>query len=382
MKINLFAIGNPRDINTWSNVPYFFCRSLEKRGIEVNALNALPEKDLSYRLWNLLTRFLSKLPFGWDSRYVGTFRGRLNYFLVQRNVRKLARLHSPVDMNVFLTFSLSSFKYTSTPVVHYCDRVYEQFLEETQQQPTRRDHRLIEAEKRNLERAAIVLSLNEPCRLFIRDRYRIENVQKLKAGINLDKLEPLNPETLITFKESRRDILFIGRNAYRRGVDILVRAFRMFNAECGNDFRLQMVGITPEEFNEADEKVKIYPYLRKDDPRELAIYNELLASARLFVMPMRQGPLPGVIREAKWACTPVIISDIANAGERVTHEVDGILVPSIHPGDFALQMTRLVQNQTRWREMALEAHRSAGKETWDHTAGEFLKIFEAHTHKK
>jgi D-inositol-3-phosphate glycosyltransferase len=204
----------------------------------------------------------------------------------------------------------------------------------------------------------------------------------LKAGINLDKLEPLNPETLITFKESQRDILFIGRNAHRRGVDILVRAFRMFNAENGNNFRLRIVGITPEEFNDADEKINVYPYLRKDDPRELAIYNELLASARLFVMPMRQGPVPGVIREAKWACTPVIISDIANAGERVTHEADGILVRNIHPEDFALQMTRLVQDRTRWREMALEAHRSASNETWDHTAGEFLKIFEAHTHNE
>ena len=114
----------------------------------------------------------------------------------------------------------------------------------------------------------------------------------------------------------------------------------------------------------------------------LAIYNELLASARLFVMPMRQGPIPGAICEAKWACTPVIISDIANAGERVVHEADGILVPGIHPEDFASQMTRLVKNQTRWREMAREAHRSASKETWDHTAGEFLQIFEAHTHKK
>jgi len=378
LRVHVFAIGDPYNINTWSNVPYFFLRALQKEGVEVQGFNVIPEQWLSYRLTRFLVKQGSRLRhrFGSLVHEPTFFRNRLISRLVHRNIRNLSTRSPEADVNLFLTFSFSSFKYIRTPVIHYCDRTYEHFLKEIGRRPKRTDRRIFESERVNVKHAALVLTLNEPCRNFIRNQYRGENVHRLKAGINIEAMEERDPQALIATKEDSKHILFIGRDVQKRGVDILVSAFRIFNAENGNDFKLHVVGVTRDELKDWHERIELYPYLRKDDPTDLSIYNNLLASARLFVVPMRWGPLPSVIREAHWACTPVIISKVSNASERVRHEKDGILVDSLKPEDFAFQMSRLVKDRVRWREMALEAHRSVYHNTWDETAREFLRIIE------
>jgi glycosyltransferase involved in cell wall biosynthesis len=378
LKINVFALGNPRDINTWSNVPYFVCSSLEKHGVEVRGFNLFPQQWLSYCLYRLLMKYWYKLVgrFSHFGPWQFMFRSRLNYFFANRNIRKLCLQYHDADANLFLTFSFSSFKHVPTSVIHYCDRAYEQLLDEIGRRPTRTDRFFIETERENIQHAALVLGLNEACCAYIRSRYRTENVHRLRPGINLETFDKQDPEALITLKEQRKDILFIGRNAHQRGADILIQAFRIFNAANENAFKLHIVGIARQELADWDEKIEIYPYLRKDDPKELAIYTELLASARLFVMPMRWGPLPGVIREAHRACTPVIITKISNSGARVTNEADGILVDSLKPEDFAFQMNRLVRDRDLWREMAMQARRAENGISWDNTAQELIRMLE------
>jgi glycosyltransferase involved in cell wall biosynthesis len=374
LRVHLFSIGDPQNINTWSNVPYFFFQALEKKGVKVLGFNVIPEKRLSYRI----ARFLVSL---WR-RFAGSshdeptfFRNRLIHWLARRNLQRLSRRYPEADVNLFFTFTFSSYRSSRTPVVYYCDRTYEHYLEERGRKVTARDRRFIETERVNLERAALVLTLNQPCCDFVRTHYRPDSVHRLKAGINLETLGVGDPVRLIAIKERWKNILFIGRNAEMRGVDILISAFRIFTAENGNDFKLHIVGVTREELRDCwHEKIELYPYLRKDDPRDLSIYKELLETSRLFVVPMRRGPLPGVIREAHWACTPVIISNVSNASERVSHEQNGILVDSLKPEDFAYQMTRLIRDGKRWREMAMEAHLSVSQNTWDATASEFLHI--------
>jgi glycosyltransferase involved in cell wall biosynthesis len=380
-RVNLIAIGDPYDINTWSNVPYFLLQGLQSQGIDVCGINLLPETWVSYRVHRYAVKFWSRLVAATmkSHRSVSPLRNRFSHYLISRNIRTLLRLQPAADANLFLTFSFSSFRYSTTPVIHYCDNTYEQSLAEMRRSVTGRDRFFIEIEKTNIAHAALVLALNERCRVFIHDRYHCENVHRLKAGINLDLLDSDEPETLIALKASRRDILFIGRGAHMRGADILLQAFRIFNRENGGNYTLHLVGIPREELENLDDSVKIYPYLRKDDPAELKVYCDLLASARLFVFPMRGGPLPGAVREAQWACTPVIMSNVSQAGERVRHEEDGILVDSLDPQAFAFQMSRIVRDENRWREMAIQARCSVAGNTWSHTASQLLQFLKAET---
>ena len=86
--------------------------------------------------------------------------------------------------------------------------------------------------------------------------------------------------------------------------------------------------------------------------------------------------MAGVLSEAKLNCTPIVISRVPGAAERVTDDHDGVLVDSFEPEDFARQMEMLVMDVPRWRRLAYNAHASIKDSTWSNTARDFVGIIE------
>src|SRR5437868_1949395 len=105
----------------------------------------------------------------------------------------------------------------------------------------------------------------------------------------------------------------------------VLEAFERFNQKLSDRFTLHLVGVSESELDAVPARVVCHGYLRKDDPAEYRKYIDLLASARLFVFPMRCGPIPGVLREALWMCTPVILTSVPDAAERVQNGKNGIV---------------------------------------------------------
>lgn len=375
-KVNLFTKGDSRNIKTWSNLPYLFSRALVDEGVQVNRINLVPHESYLYKSFIILMRFWTRCVrrFVDKSYKKSTFRTKLNYYFTNRKIRRICRLNTEADLNVFLTFSFSSYKYADTPVAHYCDRTYEHYLKEYGKEKTQKDNFFVEVEKENLENADFVFATNKLSCDFIRDHYSTKNVFGLEAGVNLEVNDPLTPDEMIAIKKNSKDILFIGKPAYDRGADILVKAFKIFNRERAEKFRLHLVGTTGEELNETGDRVQFYGYLRKDVPEDLATYTRLLASAYLFVFPMRVGSLPTVVREAHLMCTPVIISNISNPSERVRNGHNGIIVDSLRPEDFAYIMKNLVEDKEKWLKLAKGAHESVKGKTWERTIKEFLQV--------
>jgi glycosyltransferase involved in cell wall biosynthesis len=139
-------------------------------------------------------------------------------------------------------------------------------------------------------------------------------------------------------------------------------------------FTLHLVGLTNDELLEPQPHVICHGYLRKDDPRQYVQYLDLLASARLFVFPMRFGPIAGVLREALWMCTPVILTNVPNATDRVQDGKNGILASKAEPEEIAHWMSVLVGNDELWRRMAAYARESVRDETWEATVDRFLQV--------
>jgi glycosyltransferase involved in cell wall biosynthesis len=108
-------------------------------------------------------------------------------------------------------------------------------------------------------------------------------------------------------------------------------------------------------------------------PAEKAVYDDLLRRARLFVCPVRIGQPPtGIILEAQMMCTPVILPDVSDARELVTHGYNGIITDSLRPASFACHIAQLLSNDVMWSKLARNAHESIKGRTWDNKASEFL----------
>ena len=374
MKINLFCWGDSNDINTWSNVPYFFARGLTSRDVEVRRFNLIPDDGFIHRSLSFINRQRNRAASLLGLRRRPMFRIPSVHRMVNSNLAKSWRELQDADLNLFLTFSFSSCRYSTVPVAHYCDRTYEQQLEEEGIRPTLVDRWFIRREKRNLQNARYIFSFNQACLDFIRDRYGIQSVALLRAGINLHRDDFPDANALIAGKEAVRNILFVGRGYYQRGVDVLLKAFGRFNAELSEPFTLHLVGVTDNELPEPQAHVICHGYLRKDDPAQYREYIDLLASARLFVFPMRFGPIAGVLREALWMCTPVILTNVPNATDRLQDGKNGLLADKADPEEIVRCMSALVANDGVWRRMAAYARESVRDETWHSTIDRFLHV--------
>jgi glycosyltransferase involved in cell wall biosynthesis len=378
MRINLLTLGDCNDLNTWSNLPYYFYRNLLAHSIDVRPIDLTPSQNAASSVFEyvraLQVRAVRMIRPGYGS---DPLRTRAFHRLVNRRLRAMAGQLNDADLNLFLTFSFSSFRYAGSPVIHYCDRTYEHYLEECRQTPSRMDRIFIGIDRQNIESADLVLTTGELCADFIRSRYKAKRVICLRAGNNTD-LDVTNPDALINGKEHSTDILFIGRGVQKRGVDILVRAFALFNHRHDGRFTLHIVGVQPEELPQdlraTDRNIKFHGYLDRAVPADLQRYNDLLRSARLFVMPMRLGPLPGVIREVQLSCTPVIVSDRSRGRDVITSDLDSVLVDSLEPEAYAHHMDHLVQDSDRWRTLALNGHTARRNQTWMSTVDRFLQI--------
>jgi len=377
MRINLFTNGDCTDINTWSALPYYFYKGLRDNAVDVTPISLIPAPRTGYRslrqLWALRARVIP--PFR-PVRGHDVLRSRLYHVLADRQLRFMARRHAEADLNVFLTFTFSSYQHVGVPVVHYCDRTYEHYLEEIGREPTRNDRRFIQIDRQNIENAHLVLTTGQGCLDFIKSRYKPKKAFCLRTGNRTDA-DVADPERLISAKERSTDVLFIGRGAHSRGVDVLIRAFKVFNERHRGTFTLHIVGVQPtelpEELRAADACIRFHGYLDRNIPNDLECYNGLLQSAKMFVMPMRPGPFPGVIREAQLCCTPVIASS-ASGPEILRHDYDSILVDSLEPHDYADQMDQLVGDRSRWRRLAWNGHLSRRDHNWTNTIQDFLDI--------
>jgi glycosyltransferase involved in cell wall biosynthesis len=376
LTVNLFAVGDCTDLNTWSNLPYYFYQNLRAQSVAVRPVNLIPSTSLWYQTFNRLWATGNRIP-----RFVGTplpdqLRSRAFRVLVNRQLRVFAQQHPHADVNVFLTFSFSSYRYMRVPVIHYCDRTYEQHLEETGRKPTRSDRFFMRIDQRNIENASLVLSTNQPCHEFITSRYRPKRSLCLRPGINTDAAVN-DPEGLIAQKEKSADILFIGQGVHKRGADILIRAFTLFNGRHGRRFTLHIVGVDQSELPpdlQPSSDIRFYGYLDRTRPMDLERYNTLLRSARMFVMPMRPGPFPGVIREVQFHCTPVIASNVSGMPEVLTDGRDSLLVDGLEPHSFADAMHRLVTDGAAWRQMAWNSHVRRRDWTWADMVRTFLEM--------
>jgi glycosyltransferase involved in cell wall biosynthesis len=95
----------------------------------------------------------------------------------------------------------------------------------------------------------------------------------------------------------------------------------------------------------------------------------------MFVMPMRPGPFPGVIREVQLQCTPVIASNVSGSPEILTTR-DSVLIDGLEPELYAAEMNRLIEEPDRWRQLALGGHFARRTQTWADTIRNFLGILD------
>ena len=123
-------------------------------------------------------------------------------------------------------------------------------------------------------------------------------------------------------------LLFVGRFAFNKGLDVLMTVAQRLVKEGKKDLvRFQLAGDGPllAQYQQAGLPENVELLGRVDDPR----LNELYAHCDALILPTRFEGMPTVVLEAMARAKPIIVSDVGASGELVSAH-NGYLLP---PGD-------------------------------------------------
>lgn len=119
MEIIAFAYGNPRDVNTWSNVPAFAIKTLEAQGHTVHAINLYPLGS-GMRFLIRISNKISRIVFG-KSTMVLVENLPLWKKILDKRVKMATQKYPQSDFLLFFTYTESGHGITNIPSVLFND---------------------------------------------------------------------------------------------------------------------------------------------------------------------------------------------------------------------------------------------------------------------
>lgn len=227
----------------------------------------------------------------------------------------------------------------------------------------------ISLEKRAFQRAAHICTRSD----FVRDSvirdYQIpaEKVTAIGGGVNIDPL----PTVPSSRKPHPPTALFIGKDFYRKGGDILLRAFQE-TRKMIPDARLMMVTDGPIPGDVVMDGVEII-----QPTWDRSVIFSLYERADCFVLPSRLETWGDVLLEAMSFGLPCIGVSGEAMGEMITHHKTGEIVAPEDVEGLVNALTRLLSNGEMREQYGIAARQRVENDfTWDRVVSRISSVIE------
>ena len=172
------------------------------------------------------------------------------------------------------------------------------------------------------------------------------------------------------------ELLFVGRLAPQKGVDILLNALALIST----GWRLRIAGDGPEREHLSAlattlglaDRVTFLGWTQRD------ALPELYRSADVFVFPSYDEGMPNVVLEALASGLPIVATRIAGNDQLVVDGENGALVPPGNPAAFANALLPVLADRTLRTAMGESSRRIAVERfSWTRSAAAYEKLFSA-----
>lgn len=170
-------------------------------------------------------------------------------------------------------------------------------------------------------------------------------------------------------------VLFVGRFAWNKGIDLLIAVARRFEQDgLADEMRFELAGDGPMLAAIKAEGVPSNAELlgRVDDDRLFELYT----ACDVFVLPTRFEGMPTVVLEAMARARPIIVSDVGATAELVD-ATNGGLLPSGDAEALYEALKRMLSASSEERRAMGEAsyQRCAERFAWPRVTERFLELF-------
>lgn len=357
---------DPHDRRTWrswSGTVYHVARTLQKHCGEVSYFSpVLPcwKQELSAKIIQVSSRALLK------KKYSSSF------FLAKSYAKAGARwlAGQSFDLLVAPDGALDiAFLETDIPIVLIGDSTYQLLFDYNpafSHVMKRSVFEMNTIQQLALDKAsAVIYSSAWAARSAIED-YGADpaKVHVIPFGANLDTSPPREVALARTLSERCR-LLFLAVEWARKGGDIAFETLLQLE-ELGIEAELVVCGCTPPK-TVAHERLRVIPFLDKNDERQHQQLDQLLLSADFLLVPTRTEAYGLVFCEANAFGLPVIATRTGGVPEIVREGENGFLLPYEARGAaYAEVIARMYRNPTSYAEL-VRASRSAFEDrlNWD-----------------
>ena len=172
-----------------------------------------------------------------------------------------------------------------------------------------------------------------------------------KIGADFEcTLSPLDPDEFSDIPDvpKKRQVVYVGRDSYEKGIDILRGVEERINAD--------VVYCTDLDWKDAMLKLK---------------------ESSVLAIPSRVESLPQVIIEAFYLRVPVVATDVGGVSEIITNGKTGLLIPPEDPEKLADSVNRLLREENLACSLADNGYQYAMENlTWDAMLPQYVKFYE------
>jgi len=185
------------------------------------------------------------------------------------------------------------------------------------------------------------------------DSKAVQSEYKKKLGKDFEYLPaPLDKtkfEKIPNVERNPKQIAYVGRDSFEKGVDILRKIESQINGT-----------------------VKFCTDLPWDETMKI------LKASQMLVVPSRTESIPQVIKEAFYLKVPVIATNVGGIPELVVHQETGILVPPEDPEKLKIAINNLLDNEESKRNFANNAFEFIYKNfSWDVLLEKYTSLYES-----
>lgn len=379
-EIIFFIAGDSGNVSTWSNIPYFFTKTLIEKGIKVDRVDL--SKTLHYKLFTIgggkFRKFLS-LFFPNNQYYY--CKSPLYVHLTYRLIKKAVRKYSNADLCIMINFDFYN-KFSNIPTLLFGDWTYKiEILEHLGRKPYFFEKKFFKCEKEAVERADYVVSLFPECAKMMREDYPNANIHYLGGNVvNSFYDKKHDVESFIEQKKRSKRILFIGREHYRKGALLLIEALKLLR-EKEEEISLDIIGMTKGYFHNLPDYVHCHGYLHKEIEEERKLYYDLIIGARLFANPTELWAGFSSTIEAMYFATPVVVSPYKDFVGDFGAEIDfGTYNKEFSAVQLAKNILNVI-NSPDYCALCRNAYKRVKNYTWDAYVDRILKLVDQGKHE-
>lgn len=356
---------DPGKPTSWSGLPYFIRRSLERAGVEVETC-VLAEPDrmgtmFRYAYWRFLRRrrYLRACESGVLRHYAREIEGRLR-------TMKADAVFCPSSWP-------ASYLNADIPTIFWTDacfagmvNFYESFTNLAGCSEVD-GHAAEEAALRNCTRA---IYSSAWAAATARESYAADpsKVRVVPFGANiLERPTHGEVEELVASRDTKQcNLLLIGVDWERKGVEVAVDAARCLN-ERGLATRLTVVGCVPPRSTGLPPYVEVIPFISKGTLDGSRRFNELCRRSHFLMMPSRADCTPVAIAEGNYFGLPCMATGVGGIPSLVVNDINGRLFAlEARGGAYADQIMALMRDPYRYRSLAAGSAQYANRHfSWE-----------------